>query len=79
MSCILYNICLVFDHLQWSHIIYCNGSTTFHYIVWCEAADKIIDVANSHDSRLIYIIPQIHNKINFSSPSVCNLLQSKYT
>lgn len=61
------------------YIVYCNKNTIFHYIVWCEAADKIIDVANSHDSRLIYIIPQIHNKINFNSPSVCNLLQSKYT
>ena len=57
LSCILYNICLIFDHLQWSHIIYCNGSTTFHYIVWCKAVNKTIDVDHSHDSYFTYIIP----------------------
>ena len=75
----LCNTCLFFDHLQWSHIIYCNGIMSFHHIIWCEAADKTVVGCGSHYYFFICIIPQNGRIINVTRCGICFLLQSKYT
>lgn len=40
LSCILYNVCLLFDQTIWSDTTYRNGIIPFHHIIWCEEASR---------------------------------------